>query len=257
MAHRPAPTDLGAVEGADVDHVDAEQQVQRLGKDPAPMLPIPGHVQVQRGLHVGQALSLSGGRDAVEGQHLVGGASRGLGGVRSLDSGTGPAPPALASRPLSPAGPGLPGALPHLSRQRWSTSDGCHSAWGKARAKWAVCWPEPEATSSTRTPRWAGSMYCRSTRRIGSLFRSAAAATSIAAAQPARGSPYSVAARPAGSRSPSPRTLPGAVVRPPPRLQFPGGGAQRVKGPAAAGVAPGAAGKPRGLGSELGSLVYR
>lgn len=71
----------------------------------------------------------------------------------------------------------------HLSRQRWSTSDGCHSAWGKARAKCATCWPEPEATSSTRTPRWAGSTYCCSTRKMGSLFRSAAAATNIATAK--------------------------------------------------------------------------
>lgn len=82
--------------------------------------------------------------------------------------------------PLSPPRSRLP---PHLSRQRWSTSDGCHSAWGKARAKCAACWPEPEATSSTRTPRWAGSTYCCSTRKMGSLFLSAAAATNIASTE--------------------------------------------------------------------------
>lgn len=62
-----APTDLGAVQGADMGHVDAEQQVQRLRQDPAPFLPTPGRVQVQRSLHVGQSLGLNGGRDAVGG----------------------------------------------------------------------------------------------------------------------------------------------------------------------------------------------
>lgn len=97
-----APTHLGAVQGADVDHIDAEQQVQRLRQDPAPLLPIPGHVQVQRSLHVGQPLGLSGGRDAVGGQHVGGGGlctcsrlslqpcSQRSPGVGSWDSGTEP-----------------------------------------------------------------------------------------------------------------------------------------------------------------------
>lgn len=58
---------LSAVQGADVDHIDAEQQVQRSRRYPPPLLPLPGHVQVQRGLHIGQPLGLSGGGNAVKG----------------------------------------------------------------------------------------------------------------------------------------------------------------------------------------------
>lgn len=57
---------LCAVQGADVDHIDAEQQVQRSGWDAAPLLPLPGHVQVQRSLHIGQPLGSGGGGNAVE-----------------------------------------------------------------------------------------------------------------------------------------------------------------------------------------------
>lgn len=58
---------LSAVQGADVDHIDAEQQVQRPRLDSTPLLPLPGHVQVQRGLHIGQPLGLGGGGNAVVG----------------------------------------------------------------------------------------------------------------------------------------------------------------------------------------------
>lgn len=51
---------LRAFQGVDADHVDDEQQVQRPWQDPAPLLPIPDHVQLQWGLRIGQSLSLTG-----------------------------------------------------------------------------------------------------------------------------------------------------------------------------------------------------
>lgn len=180
-----------------MDQVDAEQQVQRARRDATPALPAPGRVQVQGRLHVGQPLRPHGGRDAAGGRQCVG----------------------ASPHPCSCASPAPP-ARTHLSRQRWSTSDGCHSAKGKARAKWAACWPEPEATSSTRAPRCSGSKYWRSTRRIGSLFRSAATATiiwdiiSLRARPPrrARRELWSGRAGPVGNYRPVARSPPGVVV---------------------------------------------
>lgn len=164
-------------------------------------------------------------------------------------------PPSRRTCPGS-AGPRRTAATPHI---------------GKARAKWAVCWPEPGATSSTRTPRWAESTYCRNTCRMGSLFRSAASATSIFPIPrgerlrefgTARASPGgSQARKPFGSGSPEPRGPSGVVVR-------------HREGPGPAGTArcnwpfpstdynpqEGHAPRPKGTavpGGKLGSLVYR
>ena len=62
-----------------------------------------------------------------------------------------------------------------LSRCTAEASDGCQRSSGIARAKNATCWPVPLAISST-LPR-AGNTR-RSTSRIGSRFRSVAAACS-------------------------------------------------------------------------------